>query len=161
MVSLRTAVAEDILQMQNCNLLCLPENYQIKYYLYHILTWPQLSHVAEDEDGKIVGYVMAKMDEDDNEPVGHVTSLAVKRSHRRLGIARKLMDQAAQAMVDNYQATLCSLHVRRSNRAALNLYQKNLGFETYEVETKYYADGEDALAMRRKLVDACGENEEN
>jgi len=47
--------------MQNCNLLCLPENYQLKYYFYHGLSWPQLSYVAEDDGGKIVGYVLAKM----------------------------------------------------------------------------------------------------
>lgn len=32
-----------------------------QYYLYHILSWPQLLHVAEDYDGRIVGYVLAKM----------------------------------------------------------------------------------------------------
>lgn len=32
-----------------------------QYYLYHILSWPQLLYVAEDYDGKIVGYVLAKM----------------------------------------------------------------------------------------------------
>jgi peptide alpha-N-acetyltransferase len=41
-------------EMQNCNLFCLPENYQMKYYLYHILSWPQLLMVAEDGK-KIVG----------------------------------------------------------------------------------------------------------
>jgi ribosomal protein S18 acetylase RimI-like enzyme len=39
----------------------LPENYQLKYYFYHILTWPQLLYVAVDYDGSIVGYVLAKM----------------------------------------------------------------------------------------------------
>lgn len=34
---------------------------QMKYYLYHILSWPQLPYVAEDYNGKIVGYVLAKM----------------------------------------------------------------------------------------------------
>jgi hypothetical protein len=29
--------------------------------MYHGLSWPQLSYVAEDESGKIVGYVLAKM----------------------------------------------------------------------------------------------------
>ena len=33
----------------------------MKYYFYHALSWPQLSHVAEDLNGKIVGYVLAKM----------------------------------------------------------------------------------------------------
>jgi len=80
--------------MQNANLHCLPENYQMKYYLYHGLSWPQLSYVAEDHKGRIVGYVLAKMEEDAAEPHGHITSLAVLRSHRRLGLANKLMDQS-------------------------------------------------------------------
>ena len=33
----------------------------MKYYFYHALSWPQLSYVAEDEKGRIVGYVLAKM----------------------------------------------------------------------------------------------------
>ena len=48
------------LLLQHCNLLCLPENYQMKYYMYHGLSWPQLSYIAEDDKGKIVGYVLAK-----------------------------------------------------------------------------------------------------
>lgn len=30
MVCIRQATVEDLLQMQRCNLLCLPENYQLK-----------------------------------------------------------------------------------------------------------------------------------
>lgn len=33
----------------------------MKYYFYHLLTWPQLTFVAEDDDGKIVGYVLGKL----------------------------------------------------------------------------------------------------
>ena len=74
---------EDLMNMQHCNLLCLPENYQMKYYMYHGLSWPQLSFVAEDSTGSIVGYVLAKMEEEaEDDPHGHITSLAVKRSHR-------------------------------------------------------------------------------
>ena len=36
----------------------------IQYYFYHILSWPQLLYVAEDYNGKIVGYVLAKMYDD-------------------------------------------------------------------------------------------------
>lgn len=141
------------MNMQHCNLLNLPENYQMKYYFYHGLSWPQLSYIAEDTDGQVVGYVLAKMDEDqeDSVPHGHITSLAVRRTHRRLGLARKLMDQASRAMVENFNAKYVSLHVRVSNRAALHLYKESLGFEISETEPKYYADGEDAFAMRRDL----------
>jgi ribosomal protein S18 acetylase RimI-like enzyme len=33
----------------------------MKYYLYHALSWPQLSYVSEDSKGRIVGYVLAKI----------------------------------------------------------------------------------------------------
>lgn len=68
--------------------------------MYHVLSWPQLSYVAEQQ-GNIIGYVLAKMEEEaEEEPHGHITSLAVKRTFRRLGIAQKLMDQTARAMVE-------------------------------------------------------------
>ena len=54
-------------------------------------------------------------------------------------------------MVDCFDAQYVSLHVRVSNRAALGLYQNTLKFEISEVEPKYYADGEDAYAMKRIL----------
>ena len=152
-MNIRCARTEDLLNMQHCNLLCLPENYQMKYYMYHGLSWPQLSYVAEDDQGKIVGYVLAKMEEEaEDDPHGHITSLAVKRSHRRLGLAQKLMDQTARAMVETFNAKYVSLHVRKSNRAALNLYTQALKFQISEIEPKYYADGEDAYAMKRDLV---------
>lgn len=74
--------------------------------------------------GEIVGYVLAKMEEEgEDEPHGHITSLAVQRSHRRLGIARLLMDQTARMMIELYSARYVSLHVRVTNRAALHLYK--------------------------------------
>ncbi|XP_062522234.1 N-alpha-acetyltransferase daf-31-like [Corticium candelabrum] len=151
-MNIRTATTADLMNMQHCNLLCLPENYQMKYYLYHGLSWPQLSYVAEDECGKVVGYVLAKMEEESDEPPhGHITSLAVKRSHRRLGLAQKLMNQASRAMVESFKAEYVSLHVRMSNRAALHLYKNTLKFVISDIEKKYYADGEDAYAMKRDL----------
>jgi peptide alpha-N-acetyltransferase len=69
-------------------------------------------------------------------PHGHITSLAVKRSNRRLGLAKKLMDQASRAMVENFGAKYVSLHVRKSNRAALALYKCVLKFEVDDIEPK-------------------------
>jgi peptide alpha-N-acetyltransferase len=70
------------------------------------------------------------MDEDagPEDQHGHITSLAVKRSYRRLGLANMLMDQASLAMVEGFESKFCSLHVRAGNRAALHLYRDTLGF---------------------------------
>jgi peptide alpha-N-acetyltransferase len=124
---------------------------QIKYYFYHILSWPQLLFVAEDPQRHIVGYVLAKLEEDASEAHGHITSLAVLRSHRKLGIASKLMVQAQSEMAQLFGATITSLHVRVSNRAATNLYSRNLGYFVNQTEAEYYADGEDAYDMKKHL----------
>lgn len=56
-----------------------------------------------------------------------------------------------EAMRDVFGAKFVSLHVRQTNRAAIGLYRDTLGFEVHDVEKGYYADGEDALAMRLYL----------
>jgi len=40
------------------------------------------------------------------------------------------MDQASRAMVENFGAKYVSLHVRKSNRAALHLYKVTLSFQS-------------------------------
>lgn len=104
-MDIRLLHASDIPHVQHANITNLPENYFMKYYLYHALSWPQLSFVAVDvarpqkspyDPPRIVGYVLAKMEEEPADGVahGHITSLSVMRTHRRLGIAEKLMRQA-------------------------------------------------------------------
>lgn len=193
-ITIRRATINDVQAMQNANLQNLPENYQLKYYMYHILSWPQASFVAttydvlDDEEAdelaedsedakkiaalqrdvevdpkgdtayigkgeKIVGYVLGKMEDDpeaeDKTPHGHVTSLAVMRTYRRMGLAEKLMKQSLYAMCESFKAEYVSLHVRKSNRAALHLYRDSLKFENTSIEKSYYQDGEDAYAMRK------------
>mmetsp|Transcript_100 Transcript_100/g.189 ORF Transcript_100/g.189 Transcript_100/m.189 type:complete len:190 (-) Transcript_100:185-754(-) len=152
MVNIRMGTVDDLMSMQMTNLWCLPENYQMKYYFYHLLSWPQLLWVAEDHDGQIVGYVLAKMEEDagkNNEPPhGHITSLSVLRTHRKRGIATSLMRRSQLEMEQVFSAHYVSLHVRRSNRAAFRLYSQTLKYEINGVEKGYYADGEDAYDMR-------------
>lgn len=162
------ATVDDLLQMQTTNLWCLPENYQMKYYFYHFLSWPQLLWVAEESNKKIVGYVLAKMEEDANPPRGHITSLAVLRTHRKRGIATMLMQRSQLEMHKVFGAKYVSLHVRKSNRAAFHLYTETLKYAINEVEKGYYADGEDAYDMRcdfeeqakRLEAEAAAANEE-
>ena len=66
-------------------------------------------------------------------------------------------------MVESCNARYVSLNVRVSNVAALHLYRDTLGFTQEKVESKYYADGEDAYAMKMdltKLKDQLDEEEE-
>ena len=53
---------------------------------------------------------------------------------------------------DHFDAHHVALHVRKSNRAAFHLYSQTLDYEIRDVERGYYADGEDALDMRKVFV---------
>lgn len=106
-------------------------------------------------------------DEDNSEKHGHITSLAVSKNYRRLGLAEKLMKQAEKSLAESYDAKSITLHVRKSNSAALNLYEKQLEFRysiklnnmlylfiyfsVIGIDAKYYADGEDAYSMKKNI----------
>ncbi|KAJ3756727.1 acyl-CoA N-acyltransferase [Lentinula raphanica] len=146
-MNIRLARPEDLAGMQ--------ERSRLHSGMYHIMTWPQLSFVAENDKGNIVGYVLAKIDEESEEQGGvihgHVNSISVLRSYRRLGLAKRLMMLSQDAMYSVYKAKYVSLHVRKSNLAAIGLYRDTLGFEVAEMEKKYYGDGEDAYVMKLYL----------
>eukprot|EP01059_Diplonema_ambulator_P006974 TRINITY_DN16541_c0_g1_i1.p1 TRINITY_DN16541_c0_g1~~TRINITY_DN16541_c0_g1_i1.p1 ORF type:complete len:232 (+),score=83.08 TRINITY_DN16541_c0_g1_i1:50-745(+) len=148
----RRARMSDLLDMQNCNLNCLPENYQMKYYIYHAFCWPQLLHVHEDFNKKINGYVLAKMEEDagqDESPEhGHITSVSVLRSARKLGVASMVMTKARDNVEKIFDGKYIVLHVRITNEAAIHLYQETLGFKVHMIDEAYYGDDEDAYEMK-------------
>jgi peptide alpha-N-acetyltransferase len=93
--------------------------------------------------------------EDDDAPptmesLGHVTSLAVLREFRRKGLAAALMDQLHVHLEECYRVNSVGLHVRKSNEAACQLYERD-GYFTDQVIEGYYQDGEDAYFMRKEL----------
>lgn len=109
---------------------------------------------------KIVAYVLGKVETrpliDYNDPtscndhverLGHVTSLAVQKDFRRLGLAKAMMTQLHHHL-QHHGIASCGLHVRTSNLAACRLYQED-GYEIDQVIKSYYQDGEDAFFMRR------------
>lgn len=159
MVTIRPAEVTDLLEMQHCNLFNLPENYNLRYWLFHMASHPRLPQVAVDErTGKVVGYVLGKLEDQDATdkemesgkkfPHGHITSISVLRDYRKLGIATKLMRACHMAMKEVYGAKYVSLHVRVTNRAAYTLYADVLGYEICDVSVEYYADKEDAYDMK-------------
>ncbi|KAI6131895.1 N-alpha-acetyltransferase 10, NatA catalytic subunit [Pisolithus croceorrhizus] len=152
MLNIRPANPKDIINIQRCNQLCLPENYLAHYWVLCLVSSPHASFLAEDASGRVVGYVLASVEPIDDDHshllVGHINSLAVIRPYRRLGIAKRLMDISKESMTSVHHIQYIQLNVRVSNRAALALYRDVLGYTIHCVEHKYYADGENAFSMR-------------
>jgi ribosomal-protein-alanine N-acetyltransferase len=80
----------------------------------------------------------------------HVLVIATHPTMRGRGYGAQLLDHAIAAAVTTGCA-LATLEVRRSNTAAIALYER-AGFKTVHVRARYYQDdGEDALVMLRGL----------
>ena len=88
---------------------------------------------------------------EEEQPLGHVTSLAVLHDYRRMGLAAALMEQLHYHLERRHGCTEVGLHVRKSNRAACRLYRQD-GYEVETVIPHYYQDGEDAYLMRKDLL---------
>ena len=75
------------------------------------------------------------------------------RTHRKCGLATKLMQSSHRRMQESFDAEYVALHVRRSNHAAFHLYSQTLAYTINDIEKGYYADGEDAYDMRKYFKD--------
>ena len=78
-----------------------------------------------------------------------MASVAVKRTHRKTGLATRLMHSAHASMDEVFESPFVSLHVRVTNKAAIHVYTQILGYDIHDIEEKYYADGENAYDMRK------------
>ena len=121
--------------------------------------------IIAEENGELVGYIMCRVEIGmasfkrlGIQRKGHIISIAVLPEHRRQGIGCSLIREAMKTLV-LYNAKECILEVRRSNSPAVNLYKK-MGFDIIKTEVGYYADGEDAYKMARKLPDEGNESPE-
>jgi ribosomal-protein-alanine N-acetyltransferase len=90
---------------------------------------------------------------------GHIVSVAVLHDHRYRGIGTDLINQGIEGMI-SYGAVEFFLEVRKSNAAAVTVYEK-LGFEIGRVLKGYYRDGEDAYLMIRQKIKASEEADTN
>ncbi len=152
---LRKFAVNDLHSVMHINHICLPENYTEFFFidLYH--RFPETFIVAE-ENGQVAGYIMCRIEVGLSNfgfsgliKKGHIVSVAVLQPYRRKGVGNALINKAMDGM-RLYNAKQCFLEVRTTNTQAISLYKK-LGFEVTRTIHGYYADGEDAHVMSRKL----------
>jgi len=154
--SLRRFQPDDLEKVIRINQVCLPENYSTYFFMNLYEHYPETFIVAEVY-GELVGYIMCRIETGlpgfgllGITRRGHVISIAVLPEYQRKGIGQALMKEAMLRM-RTYKAKECYLEVRATNIPAINMYRK-LGFETSRTIRGYYADGEDATMMNRKLT---------
>ena len=97
-------------------------------------------------DEKIVGYVGLYIAYDE----GDITNVAVLPEYRRKGIATSLLEKI---VIDAKEKNLVAinLEVRKSNRSAIALYEKNGFVDLGHRKNFYEKPTEDAVIMKKQL----------
>jgi len=152
---IRRCEASDLQAVIEINMTALPEHYS-DYFFESILRELPEAFIVAELDGKIVGYIMCKIEFGFSNfrklgfvKKGHVVSVAVIEEHRGKSIGKALMLEGINGVMHR-KADEIYLEVRVSNTGAINMYQK-LRFEIKSRLRSYYRDGEDAYLMALEL----------
>lgn len=106
--------------------------------------------LAARHDGVVRGYLICSR----YDTVWHIMNVAVDPDERRRGVATALIGELLERVDDD--AARFTLEVRRSNEAAIALYQR-FAFKAAGTRRRYYQDnGEDALIMWRTPATQAG-----
>lgn len=143
-VIIRQAEPRDAADIFEIEKLCFPDPWSMDSISFELEENPRAFYVVAEHSGNVVGYAGLWWIEDE----GHITNVAVKPGFRNRKIAEGIIDTLIEHTsaegIKHY-----TLEVRRSNEAAIGLYEK-FGFAVEGVRKGYYRfEKEDALIMWR------------
>ena len=142
---IKPASWRDLFAVQEIERACFKEDAWPLIELMAALTFPNVVRLKAINKEKVAGFIAG--DIRSVESTGWILTVGVLPDYRRQGLAEELMARCEQAM----KMSRIKLSVRRSNQAAIQLYQK-LGYAQVDVWTKYYHDGEDGIVMEKQLA---------
>ena len=146
MIEIAPMTPADVPQVAALEQLCFPDPWSAGSITYELQNELSLWLTARD-GARVVGYIGSQS----VPPESDIMNLAVDPQYRRRGIAERLLRELEARLVPR-GVTVLALEVRRSNAAALALYEK-LGFTLAGVRKNYYkTPREDALILKSELV---------
>ena len=109
---------------------------------------PSASVWVVDRGGMVLGDAVVLTRK--NSTRARLYSIVIDRSAQGQGLGQLLLGQIeAQMMTQGFNEM--HLEVRASDLATQHFYQQ-IGYAAYERRVAYYADGEDAVCMRHRLI---------
>lgn len=112
--------------------------------LIAVLTFSNVVRLKAVEDNHMIGFVAG--DPHPHDGWGWIATIAVDPSFRRRGVGTALLHACEKQL----GVPKSRLTVRKSNREAINLYERE-HYQTIDVWKAYYNDGEDAIVMEKIL----------
>jgi len=116
-----------------------------KWMLQHFLDLPSADCLVAQETNKIVGFVLAES----NPPLGHIITLDIAKSHRRVGVGSALLHELeGHFTFRGIESVLLETAV--DNESGIAFWQHH-GYRTEALIKRYYLGRIDAHEMRKKL----------
>ena len=146
-MQIRLATCLDIKDIRQINMDSLPVYYNHKEYINFILDNDTFVLVSL-QDSIITGYIIAKMY---TRRRLHIITFSVNEKYRRKGIGSELIKETIKNAKDKkYKVKKVTLFVKKSNKLAINFYEKN-EFMKKELLKNYYGQGDDGYYMVKIL----------
>jgi [ribosomal protein S18]-alanine N-acetyltransferase len=140
-IQIRSVKAEDLSAIHELEETCFKDPFP-SYFISQLADANPSTFLVAEDSGRVIGYAVVDNWTDHQ----HLVSIAVKPDQRRKGVAQALLDHLIQRLREGP----LRLELRKSNKAALALYQRN-GFTHTGTASSYYTDGEDAIQMEKQI----------
>jgi [ribosomal protein S18]-alanine N-acetyltransferase len=153
-VRLRAFQTSDLPELQRLDARCFPPRIaysraELGFFIRH----PRSTTTIAEENGEIVGFCVVDWKLESGRKIGHFITIDVAPELRRRGLGRLLM-QAGEIALVGLGCVAMVLEVAINNADAQAFYHR-LGYRQTGRIPGYYADGTDALVLRKEL-DAAG-----
>lgn len=147
---LRPFHRDDLAELQRLDARCFPPQIaysrsELEYFVRH----PRSTTTIAELDGTIIGFCVVDWKLQSGAKIGHFITVDVAPERRLAGIGRMLM-QAGEAELVRAGCVAVGLEVAANNRVAQAFYER-LGYREAGHIPGYYADGTNALVMRKQL----------
>ena len=141
----RKAKLADLQKIFKCGIQNIPVYYSISSLSEIIRSPDYITFVAETKTKFLTGFIIGRFN---NSKDFRITSLAVAETHRRRGIATRLIMHLKMHLT-KFKSSVKSLtlHVHTENTGAIELYKK-MGFKVLKFKKDYY------FGLRTKTQDA-------
>jgi [ribosomal protein S18]-alanine N-acetyltransferase len=149
-VRLRPLEAQDLPALLRLDARCFPPQIsysraELEYFVRH----PRSSTTIAEIGGQIAGFCVIDWKLESGRKIGHFITIDVSPELRRRGLGRLLIE-AGEADLAAMGSVAITLEVATNNTGALAFYDR-LGYQATGRIPGYYADGTDALVLRKQV----------
>lgn len=149
-VKLRPFEAKDLPALLDLDARCFPPRIsysraELQYFVRH----PRSTTTIAEAGSEVAAFCVVDWKLESGSKVGHFITIDVAPELRRNGLGRLLM-QAGEADLAGMGCIAMTLEVATNNGGAKAFYE-HLGYHAVGRIPGYYADGTDALVMRKQL----------